>query len=209
MPKHTLAICGNVAVGKSSVCKNLKRRGWALVEENVDGNEFLDKFYADMAAHAFHSQLSFLTAKFLDFHDTYANSSRVVIDRYFSEDAFIFERSLHDLGLISEADHRTYVAIYGAIAEALPEIDCYVVLEAATETILKRIQVRGRPFELGIERAYIDRLQIRYGEWLAALPAERTLRINTDEFKIGDPTWSNVVVMRILAFLEQRAVTSG
>ena len=64
-----IAVEGNIAVGKTSLARLLaKHLGGRLVEEQVDDNPFLERFYEDMGAYAFQTQLVFLMNRYKYYH---------------------------------------------------------------------------------------------------------------------------------------------
>ncbi len=177
---QVIAICGNVAAGKTTVCSALRVTGWEIVEEQAEENRYLPAFYQDMRSWAFHSQLTFLTNKFLLFKDIEKRANRIAFDRHIVEDSLIFEASLHEAGLITEQDHATYRSVFDALMLQLPPIACYVLVDASVETLMTRITKRGRFYEQGIDQSYIQSLQRRYDAWLNTLPPERVVRLDSD-----------------------------
>ena len=51
-----------------------------------------------------------------------------------------------------------YRQFWQNLASQLPEPDQILLLEASTDELLNRIRRRGRPFEQGVGRQYLDRI---------------------------------------------------
>jgi deoxyadenosine/deoxycytidine kinase len=171
-----IAVAGNIGAGKSSLVEFLERRyGMAPVYEPYLTNPYLDDFYADMKAHAFNSQLYFLTHKFklhLGLHETLqqpgaAPGAAVVLDRTIYEDAEIFARNLHETGYISARDFGLYQELYEAMQLALRPPDLLIYLRCSVRAIRRRIRQRGRASEQNIPLDYLKRLNRLYEDWIA------------------------------------------
>jgi len=49
---------------------------------------------------------------------------------------------------------------------------------------MERIKVRGRPYEKGVKRSYIRRLNERYEEWINSFDTAPVLTLDTDKYEI-------------------------
>jgi len=180
--KRFIAIAGNIGVGKSSLTALLSQRlGWQPFYEAVEDNPYLADFYADMPRWAFHSQLFFLSSRLKHLKQILDNGVDTIQDRSVYEDAEIFAANLYRQGLISERDWRTYRSLYEAMTAFLPTPDLIVYLKASTETLLQRIQHRGRAFERSISPEYLARLNTLYDEWEARFNLCPMLTIPADD----------------------------
>lgn len=171
-----IAVAGNIGAGKSSLVEFLERRyGMAPVYEPFMTNPYLDDFYGDMKAHAFHSQLYFLTHKFklhLGLHEAPVapdgtRPNAIVLDRTIYEDAEIFARNLAESGFISKRDFGLYSELYEAMQLALRPPDLLIYLRCSVRAIRRRIRHRGRASEQQIPLAYLKRLNALYEDWIA------------------------------------------
>ena len=67
-----LAIEGVIGVGKSSLSEMIAERlGAQLLQEEVEENPFLGKFYTNREAYAFQVQLFFLLSRHKQFYETF------------------------------------------------------------------------------------------------------------------------------------------
>ena len=70
----------------------------------------------------------------------------------------------HSLNLL-EGNIVERVALNRVGATAFPKPDLVIYLQAPTDVLLGRIDTRGLPFEQGIERSYLERLNEVYSEF--------------------------------------------
>jgi deoxyadenosine/deoxycytidine kinase len=178
-----VAVAGNIGAGKSSLTRLLAQTfGLAPVYEAVEENPYLEDFYRDMKRYAFHSQMFFL-GKRLEQHIIQVNpAQRVIQDRTIYEDAAIFARNLHEEGILSERDWRSYLQMYEAIRRTLRPPDLLIYLQASLPTLRSHIAQRGRSYEAGIEDAYLRRLNDLYHGWIEEYDLSELLVVPGDDF---------------------------
>ena len=165
--KRFVAIAGNVGVGKSTLTRLLADRlGWEPFYEAVDENPYLADFYGDMRTWSFHSQIYFLSRRLRHHRQLLDHPKSVVQDRSVYEDAEVFARNLFLQEDMDERDYRSYCELYEVLTSFLPPPDLVVYLRATVPTLLRRIAKRGRDYEKGIARDYLDRLNRLYDEWI-------------------------------------------
>ena len=174
--KKFLAIAGNIGAGKTSLTQFLcSRYDFDPVYEPFATNPYLDDFYADMKAWAFHSQLYFLTHKFRLHLELSDADGSFVMDRTIYEDAEIFATNLHRGRFMNKRDYGTYMEMYSAMRQALQPPDLLIYLQCDVRGIKKRIKKRGRPSEQNIPTRYLRRLNDLYEEWIAGYDASEVL----------------------------------
>ncbi len=165
--KKFIAIAGNMGAGKTSMVTFLQQSyGFEPIYEPFMDNPYLDDFYKDMRAWAFHSQLYFITHKFRLHRQLNGSSGTVVMDRTIYEDAEIFARNLAHGRFMSKRDWATYQELYQTMLEALQPPDLLIYLRCSPRAIRRRIKRRGRPSEQAIPYRYIRRLNELYEEWI-------------------------------------------
>jgi deoxyadenosine/deoxycytidine kinase len=163
-----IAVAGNMGVGKTSMVRFLHNRyGFEPVYEPFMDNPYLDDFYKDMGAWAWHSQVYFLTHKFRLHMELNAAQGTVVQDRTIYEDAEIFCTNLHRNKSIKDRDYQTYMELYRTMRQALQPPDLMIYLRCSVQAIRRRIKARGRPSEQAIPVPYLRRLNELYEEWIA------------------------------------------
>ena len=151
-----IAIEGVIGVGKTSLSRLLSERlKCRLLLESHEENPFLSEFYKDRVRFAFQTQMFFLFSRYdqqkeLRQRDLFDN--RVVSDYLFQKDKIFASINLSDKEL------KLYEMIVNAIEPEIPKPDVVVYLQAPTETLLKRVEKRGRPYEAAMEREYLEQL---------------------------------------------------
>lgn len=164
--KHFIAVAGNIGAGKSSLTKLLSERfGWKPFFESVADNPYLGDFYTDMKRWSFNLQVYFLSNRFMSHKAITEGPESVILDRVIYEDAEIFARNLYEIGKMDERDYKNYVELYKVMTAYLRPPDLLIYLRANVDTLLKQIGLRGRDFEQGIPREYLEQLNKHYENW--------------------------------------------
>ena len=173
-----IAIEGNIGVGKTSLARLIGRRlGGRLVEDRVDDNPFLERFYEDTGAYAFQTQLVFLMNRYkqqlaLNQRDLFADL--VVFDYVFARDRIFANVILGDDEL----------ALYERVASELEakvvRPDLAVYLQASAPVLFDRVQSRGRDYERSLSRDYLDALNDAFNHYFFNYSAGPLLIVNTD-----------------------------
>jgi len=183
MPSQPLfiAVSGNIGAGKSSLARLLGERfKWKPYFESVDDNPYLADFYGDMSRWSFHLQIYFLANRFKCHKEIVESSESVIQDRSIYEDAEIFARNLYDIGKMTERDYTNYVSLFHVMMEYLKPPDLMIYLRANVNTLVKQISRRGRDFEQGIERSYLETLNALYEDWIDRYKLGPLLVIESD-----------------------------
>ncbi len=180
--KKFIAIAGNIGVGKSTLVKLLcQRLDFQPFFEPVAQNPYLVDFYQDMRAWAFHSQLFFLTHRLRIHHDLLNYPGSVIQDRSVYEDAEVFARNLYLQGAISERDYTTYQSLYHVLSDLLAPPDLMIYLRASEKTLLDRIAIRNRSYELNISADYLKQLNALYEDWINRFTLCPVLTVPADD----------------------------
>jgi deoxyadenosine/deoxycytidine kinase len=165
-PPYFVGIAGNIGVGKTTMTRELARElGWKAYFEPVIDNPYLNDFYADMPRWSFHLQIYFLSKRFQSQLEIFESSTSCIQDRTIYEDVEIFARTLHEQGSMDERDYRNYRDFFGIMVSQLRPPDLIIYLRADVDTLMERIQSRGRGYEKTIEREYLEKLNQAYDAW--------------------------------------------
>lgn len=179
--KYFIAIAGNIGAGKSTLTSMLSSAlGWEPFYEANAENPYLADFYTDMKRWSFHSQVFFLGKRLEHHHQLLQHPGSVVQDRTVYEDAEIFARNLYEQGNMSERDYDAYRRLYEAVSAFLPPPDLIIYLQGSVETLIGRINQRGREFEQNIAPDYLARLNRLYDEFASRWTLSPLLAINID-----------------------------
>ena len=202
-----LTIAGNIGSGKSSLTSLLHERfGWQPFFESVDDNPYLADFYGDMRRWSFHLQVYFLSQRFITHRDITSSARDVVQDRSIYEDAEIFAKNLHSIGRMDDRDYANYRALFDSMTSYLRAPDLMVYLRASVDTLLRQITLRGRSYEQGIERSYLEQLNALYEEWIAGYTLGPLLIIDTDATDfVHDSVQREEILLRITGAIDARS----
>ncbi|HAL56055.1 MAG TPA: deoxynucleoside kinase [Bacteroidetes bacterium] len=178
-----VAVAGNIGAGKSSLTRLLGQQfGWKPYFESVEDNPYLPDFYADMTRWSFHLQIYFLSKRFRHHKEMTESGLSVIQDRSIYEDAEIFARNLFDIGKMDPRDYDNYVALFEVMTDYLKSPDLLVYLKASVDTLVNNIARRGRSFEQGIQREYLEQLNKHYEDWIGRYKRGPLLIIESDGF---------------------------
>ena len=156
-----IGLAGNIGVGKTTFINFMsERQGWRPFYESVSNNPYLNDFYVDMKRWSFHLQIYFLHKRFESHLQMTRTNGGVIQDRTIYEDVEIFARNLHDMGNLSNRDWDNYLGLFKTMTPFLKKPDLIVYLKASTDTLLNRIQSRGRNYEQSINPEYLHILNI-------------------------------------------------
>lgn len=175
------AIEGVIGVGKTTLARMLQASFDAeLVLEVFEENPFLSNFYSDRARYAFQTQIFFLLSRYhqqrRNINEQLDSARSVISDYTFEKDALFARINLKG----DELD--MYYSVQEALAEKITPPNLVVYLRATTDTLMRRIAQRDRPYERTMERQYIDQLNKSYDDYyLGSSHVSRVLVIQTDE----------------------------
>src|SRR5512147_731636 len=151
---------GPIGVGKTSLTTLIAEElGARLVLEQAEENPFLTDFYRDSARYRFQTQMFFLLNRFQQQEEMVQPDlfTRITISDYlFAKDRIFAYLNLNDHELA------LYEQIYKMQEPKIVRPDLVIFLQADTETILRRIKQRGRPFEKEVSRDYIEAVNEAY-----------------------------------------------
>jgi deoxyadenosine/deoxycytidine kinase len=193
-----IVIDGPIGVGKTSLATLLAPELNArLIFERAEENPFLSDFYHDPARFRFQTQIFFLMSRFaqqeeFSQHDLF---NQVTISDYlFAKDRIFAYLNLndHELGL--------YEQIYKMIEPKVVRPDLVIYLQADTETILRRIKQRARPFEKDVSRDYIEAVNEAYSHYFFRYTETPLLVINTSDIDfVHNPQDLDDLIRQILS----------
>ena len=176
-----IAIEGVIGVGKTSLARLLRDSFDAnVLLEIFEENPFLSKFYEDRVRYAFQTQMFFLLSRYYQQRrgvPSLLDKGQILISDYtFDKDALFARNTLDG----DELD--MYNQLHNVLAEKITVPDLIVYLRATTETLMRRITLRDRPYERDMDRAYIDLVNVAYEEYfLNPIEGKSVLVIDSDE----------------------------
>ena len=172
-----IVVGGMIGLGKSSVAEILGNHfNSEVFYESVDDNPILPLFYSESEEeilknrYPFLLQLYFLNTRFKSIKEALYNDNNV-LDRSIYEDWYFAKKNM-ELGRISELEMNTYEGLLENMLEELKELpkkspDIMVYLKGSCETVMKRINLRGRDFEVDESlKEYYHFLWQDYDNWV-------------------------------------------
>ena len=200
-----LAVAGPIAVGKSTLARLLAQEtGMFLMEETVKDHPCLDAFYAAITkmqacpiqthiTEAWYQSLRTQIFFLWDRHNKHKTAlsgihpAGCIADRSLYEDP-IFARILTERGEMNPQDfERIYMPHALELMRNLQEPDLMIILQASTETLMKRKAQRDRLIECDIPYSYMDNLNIEYQKWAQDYTGRRVI-IHTDNLDLTSAT---------------------
>ena len=172
-----LVVGGMIGLGKSSVAKILGEHfNSEVFYESVDDNPLLPLFYSESEEeiqrkrYPFLLQLYFLNTRFKSIKGALVNDNNV-LDRSIYEDWYFAKKNM-ELGRISELEMSIYENLLDNMMEELESLpkkapDVMIYLKGSFETVINRINLRGREFEIDDSlKEYYHFLWEGYDNWV-------------------------------------------
>ncbi|MCG7377897.1 deoxynucleoside kinase [Paenibacillus sp. ACRSA] len=163
-----IAVEGPIGAGKTTLATMLSQElNLPLVKEIVEENPFLASFYQDIDEWSFQLEMFFLCNRFKQLEDTGAHyvqqHSPVISDYHIYKNMIFAERTLKG------TKRDKYRQIYHLLTDDLPKPNLVLYIEAELDTLMYRINKRGRSFEQDMDPAYMEQLIADYKTGMAYL----------------------------------------
>ncbi|ABR50157.1 deoxyguanosine kinase [Alkaliphilus metalliredigens QYMF] len=161
MKNTFISVEGPIGVGKTTLTNILAKHldSFAL-KEIVEDNPYLKSFYENVEEYAFQTEMFFLCNRIKQLEDVqkkYLDRGLSVVSDYNIIKNLVFA------GLnLQNGKFQKYRQVYAILADQLPQSDIIIYLYGDTDLLMKRIEMRDRPFERNMSRDYIDRLNREY-----------------------------------------------
>ncbi|KIL52621.1 MULTISPECIES: deoxynucleoside kinase [Jeotgalibacillus] len=211
IPKDAvITIAGTVGVGKSTMTRTLAEHlQFRTSFEKVEANPYLDKFYKDFEKWSFHLQVYFLAERFKEQKRMFEYGGGFIQDRSIYEDTGIFAKMHYEKGTMSPVDYETYTSLFEAMVMTpyFPHPNLLIYLEGSLDSILDRIQKRGRPMEQETPLAYWEEMHQRYENWINSFNACPVLRLDINDYDlVQDPSSIDPILEKVGSFIQQTAL---
>ncbi|MFD1347907.1 deoxynucleoside kinase [Oceanobacillus caeni] len=178
-----ITIEGPIGIGKTSLAKKLSSHyNFHLLKEIVEENPFLDKFYENMEAWSFQTEMFFLCNRFKQLDDIkqlYLSMGKPVMADY-----HIFKNMIFAQRTLSSDKMIKFEKIYEILTKDMPMPNMIIYLHASIDTMMNRIKRRGRNIEKNIQASYLEQLSSDYEDYINYLershPNLSIIRIDGD-----------------------------
>ncbi|PQP83326.1 deoxynucleoside kinase [Paenibacillus sp. PCH8] len=156
-----IAVEGPIGAGKTTLATMLSHElNLPLVKEIVEENPFLASFYQDIDEWSFQLEMFFLCNRFKQLEDTgahYVESNAPVISDY-----HIYKNMIFADRTLKGTKRDKYRQIYHLLTDDLPKPNLVLYIEAELDTLMYRINKRGRSFEQDMDPGYMEQLIADY-----------------------------------------------
>jgi deoxyguanosine kinase len=170
---------GPIGVGKTSLTSQLAEKlGARLILERAEDNPFLTDFYSDPGRYRFQTQMFFLLSRFSQQREMAQPDlfTRITISDYLFDKDRIFAYLNLD-----ENELALYEQFYKILEPKIVRPDLVIFLQADTDTLLRRIKLRARPFEKEVSPDYIAAVNEAYNHFFFRYSDTPLLVINTSD----------------------------
>ncbi len=205
-----IVIGGMIGLGKTTVAEMLSEKlGCHVFYESVDDNPILPLFYTaskeeiEAKRYPFLLQLYFLNSRYKTIRTALKHPNNIV-DRSIYEDWYFAKRN-NDLGRISDLEFDMYERMLHNMLEELEDLpktspDLMVYLKGSFETVIKRIQLRGRSYELDESlKSYYHFIWEKYDDWVMHhYQASKVVIIDMDRYDVHNEADRETVLSLIM-----------
>ena len=185
IPRY-IAIEGPIGIGKTTLAKRLAESfNYETLLEDSEENPFLERFYQDRRSNALPTQLYFLFQRMRKLQDLRQGDmfQPVRVSDFLIEKDPLFARVTLD-----ENEYHLYQTVYDKIIENLPKPDLVIYLQAPTDTLYERVQMRGNAIERPIEQSYLQQLNDAYTQFFYHYDDRPLLIVNTEVINLAQGT---------------------
>lgn len=172
-----IVVGGMIGLGKTSVSEIIaKELNSKVFYESVADNPILPLFYNStdeeikLKRYPFLLQLFFLNKRFKSIKEALVSENNV-LDRSIYEDWYFCKKNM-ELGRISELEMSVYDSLLNNMMEELEELpkkspDLFIYLKGSFDTVINRINKRGRSYELDEKLVdYYRYIWEGYDDWM-------------------------------------------
>jgi len=150
----TISLEGLPGSGKSTTAEILARLvGIDFAHERSGDVPFLDDFYSDIERYTFETELCFVLVHYHQYRDL---KEPTILDFSPVKDLVFADVNL------SGRDYELFSSIYDRTSGSCPEPDFAVFLDLEIDHLLDRIAKRGRTYEVGLDRSYLEAVEKGY-----------------------------------------------
>ena len=159
-----ISIDGNIGAGKTSILKELEKRGCVVFPEDIGTwKPILDAFYNNPQRWTFTLQMGILNS----LHDQYrqmkelSSVNTIIFMERDPSSSKIFAEICKADGFMTNDEYKIYQGIFEKL---IWQPDIKLFINTNVMTCMERIRKRGRECEKDIKHAYLEKLAIGYAK---------------------------------------------
>ena len=169
---HLVAIEGNIGAGKTTLARKIASDHNAkLVLERFADNPFLPKFYKDQSRYAFPLEMSFLADRYQQFTDDTTQFD--LFKNFMVSDYDIYKSLIFAQITLQKEEFKLYRKMFNFMYNEVKKPDIYIFLYQRTERLLENIKKRGRDYEQGINKEYLEKINRGYLDFLKGFSSSK------------------------------------
>ena len=179
-----LETCGGIASGKTTLAAAVASVGLTPCHERFQENPFHAKFYADVSAYAFETEITYLLLHYSQIREALPTPGLATDFSLALDLAYAYVT-------LQPADQQTFAAVLDRVVEKIGTPSLIVRLECESRVELERIQTRNRQPEQSISLEYLDALDLAIdraleSRWFRSVPVVRIDSHRTDFREASD-----------------------
>ena len=173
-----ISVSGVIGVGKTTLARGLSEAlECEMIAEAYDTNPYMADVYAGRRDLALDSQLYFLHSRLRQLHRGALEAGQPVVTDYVFDKEMIYAKRTLDAAQLA-AYKKELAAVVGRVVQ--PVVVVYMRDSAAS--CLKRIRLRNRPYERGLDRATLEGFAGDYEQLFAAWRQSPVIRLDVAAF---------------------------
>lgn len=194
--KH-IAIEGNIGAGKTTASKLLAEKLDArLILEQFENNPFLDLFYSDRARYAFQVELFFLADRY---HQLSKNLLGDIFQEFTVYDYHFAKSAIFGQINLQKAEHELFLNLYRIMERFMPRPDIVIYLYQSIDRLVEQIGNRGRDYESGIPRDYLQLVDQGYISTFKEETHHPVVILHMDELESTTPEHVLAGILEVLS----------
>lgn len=145
--KNISAVCGNIGVGKTTLCSKLAKSlpNSVAAYEEFEDNKYLPLFYARLQKHGmvynkytYPMQMTFLEGRLEREENCSEKNTCYIIDRGIVEDRYVFAQSYMNSGLMNSKEAEDYKLMFDKLYRRISKPEVFVYLRADIDILHDR-----------------------------------------------------------------------
>lgn len=219
-PPIIISVDGNIGAGKSTIISQLKNTfkdmpNVLFIQEPVDtvwntvvderGETLLSNFYSNPGKHAFTFQMMAYISRLSMLKEAVSNLDYdiIITERSLETDRNVFEKMLHDNGVITKMEHTVYNMWFD---EFYTPVRCSAIIyiRASVDTCMARIQQRSREGET-VSRDYITQCVQYHEKWIMN-DSRKRLIVDADSDSVFNEEVRDKKILQIVSFIHSLCI---